>query len=400
MKNYFFNIHKRGLLFILSAAFGFILLQGCKGSSANNGEQAGPPPAPNLPVFTASAQPATTYQDFPATVQGKRDIEIRPQVDGYLTAILVDEGAYVHQGQPLFSIDKRPFTEQLNTANANVLAATAALENAQINVDKLKPLVQNNVISDVQLKSAQASYNAAKANLAQAQAAVESARINLGYTTIASPGDGFIGRLPFKTGSLVTKGMTDALTILSETKEMRVYFSLSENDFLKFKEKYSGNTIADKVKGMPGVELVLPDNSVYPQKGKVELVEGQFNKTVGAINFRASFPNEQGTLRSGNTGKIRIPTLHANELAIPQEATFEIQDKVFVYTIDDSSKVSTRPITISGRTENYYFISEGIKAGDKIVLSYQSTMLMGGLRDGMKIQPQMVSTDSLPKQRP
>lgn len=374
------------------------LLYSCKDGNAPAGNGAMPPPS--LPVFTASLQPATTSQDFTASVQGRRDVEIKPQVDGYLTSIEVDEGAYVHKGQPLFIIDKRPFEEQLNNANAALVASRASMENAQINVDKLKPLVENNVVSDVQLRSAQAIYNNAHAAVDQSQAAVQSARINLNYTTITAPSDGYVGTIPFKTGSLVTKGMADALTVVSETKDMRVYFSMSEPDFLLFKVKYPGNTIADKVKQMPPVQLVLADNSVYPQPGKVELVEGQFDKNVGAIKFRASFPNAEGMLRSGSTGKVRIPTTMKSVLVIPQDATFELQDKVFVYTVGDSNKIVTRPLTISGRSTNYYFVSDGVKQGDKIVLSSMSTTLIGGLRDGMVVQPQMISTDSLLKAKP
>jgi membrane fusion protein (multidrug efflux system) len=375
-----------------------VLLYSCKEGSGTAGNGAMPPPS--LPVITAVALPATTFQDFPASIQGKRDVEIRPQVDGYLTGIEVDEGAYVHNGQALFLIDRKPFEQQLNNAKAALLAAQASLENAQINVDKLKPLVENKVVSDVQLKSAQATYNNGKAAVDQAQAAVESARINLSYTTITAPSDGYVGTIPYKVGSLVTKGMAGALTVVSETKDMRVYFSMSEPDFLQFKQKYAGNTVADKVKQMPTVQLVLPDNSVYPQAGKVEIVEGQFDKTVGAIKFRASFPNAEGLLRSGSTGKVRIPTSFKSVLVVPQDATFEMQGKVFVYTVADSNKIVTRPLNISGRTPNYYFVSDGVKQGDKIVLSSMSTTMIGGLRDGMVITPQMISTDSLLKAKP
>lgn len=376
------------------------LLYSCKDGSATAGNGPMPPPPPSLPVITVTALPATTYQDFPASVQGKRDVEIKPQVDGYLTGIEVDEGAYVHKGQPLFLIDRMPFDEQLNNAKAALQAAEASMENAQINVDKTKPLVENKVISDVQLRSAEATYNNAKAAVAQAQAAVGSARINLNFTTITAPSDGYVGTIPYKTGSLVTKAMNAALTVVSETKDMRVYFSMSEPDFLQFKEKYPGNTVADKVKQMPPVQLLLADNSVYPQTGKVEIVEGQFDKTVGAIRFRASFPNLQGLLRSGSTGKVRIPTSFKSVLMVPQDATFELQGKVFVYTVADSNKITTRPLTISGRTPNYYFVSDGVKQGDKIVLSSMSTTMIGGLRDGMVIVPQMISTDSLLKAKP
>jgi membrane fusion protein (multidrug efflux system) len=374
------------------------LFSSCKDDTA--AAHSGPMPPPSLPVITATMLPATTYQDFPATVQGIRDVEIKPQVDGYITAIEVDEGAHVHKGQTLFLIDRTPFEEQLNNATASLQAAQASLESAQINVDKTKPLVDAKVVSDINLKTAEAAYANAKAAVAQAKAAESSARINLNFTTITAPADGYVGAIPYKAGSLVTKQQNASLTTVSETKDMRVYFSMSEPDFLQFKDKYPGNTVADKVKQMPPVQLVLADNSVYPEKGKVEIVQGQFDRTVGAIQFRASFPNAQGLLRSGSTGKVRIPTTIPSALLIPQDATFELQGKVFVYTVGDSNKVAIRPLGVAGRTEHYYFVSDGVKAGDKIVLSSMSTTIFGGLRDGMVIAPQMIPTDSLLKTTP
>jgi len=403
MYNILNSYKMKAKLYQLLRATGFsfaaiTLLYSCKDGSATAGAGAMPPPS--LPVTTAAVLPATTYQDFTASVQGKRDVEIKPQVDGYLTGIQVDEGAYVHKGQPLFLIDRRPFEEQLNTAKAALVAAKARMESAQIEVDKLKPLVENKVVSDVQLRSAQAAYSSAQAAVEQAQSEMEAARINLNYTTITAPSDGYVGTIPYKAGSLVTKQQDKSLTVVSETKDMRVYFSMSEPDFLAFKEKYPGNTVADKVKQMPPVQLVLADNSIYPHPGKVEIVEGQFDKAVGAIKFRASFPNAEGMLRSGSTGKVRIPTTFKAALVVPQDATFEMQGKVFVYTVADSNKIVTKPLSISGRTTNYYFVSDGVKQGDKLVLASMSTTLMGGLRDGMVITPQMISTDSLLKVKP
>jgi membrane fusion protein (multidrug efflux system) len=307
----------------------------------------------------------------------------------------VDEGAQVKKGQLLFKIDPQPYIEQLNNANAIYMAAKASLEDAEINVNKLVPLVQNNVISDVQLKSAQAALNVAKANVAQTSAAVQSARINLGYTSITAPASGYIGRIPYKTGSLVGRSTTDPLTVLSETKDVRAYFSMSELNFQQFKEQFPGNTIAEKIKQMPPVELVLATDSVYAQKGKVELAEGQFDKTTGTINFRATFPNAQGLLRSGNTGKIRLVRNLGSSIVIPQEATFELQDKIFVYAVGDSNKVASKPITVAGTSGNYYLVQSGVNQGEKIVYTG-----LERLRDGAVIQPQPMSMDSLLKAKP
>lgn len=378
----------KGLAAFLLLAAGSAAIYSCGSSTAN--APASAPPAQALPVITVSDHEVTAHREFTASIEGSRDIEIRPQVDGYLDRISVDEGAYVRKGQVLFHIDARPYAEQLNTAKASLQSAKAALESASINVEKLTPLVANKVVSDVQLKTAKAAYDAAKANVAQAQAAVDAAKINVGYTSVTAPADGYIGTIPFKTGSLVGKNTTEALTVLSETKEIHVYFSMSELDFLDFKQEFEGNTIEQKIKNIPPVELVLADNSTYPQKGKVEVVEGQFDKTMGAINFRATFPNGNGLLRSGNTGRIRIPRQLTKSVLIPQEATFELQDKVFVYTVLDSNKVEGRPVTVADRSGRYYLISKGLKPGEKIVYAG-----LDRLRDGMAIAPQKMSMDSL-----
>ena len=393
------NFFLKNKLLIPAIGAMIILEYGCSSSAAENTMSA--PPPPQLPVITITTVQATTYQEFPASLEGKVNVEIRPQVEGFLEKIYVDEGAYVKAGQLLFKIDPRVYSEQLNNAKSNLLAAQANMEKAKVEVDRLTPLVENNVISDVQLKTAKAAYDAAKASVEQSRAVMGNAQINVDYAYIKAPVNGYIGRIPFKTGSLVGKqGENDPLTILSQVNEIYAYFSMSEPDFIAFRNRYEGNTLEEKLKHVPSVELVLADNSVYTQKGKIELVEGQFDRTVGAINFRASFPNPSRILRTGNTGKIRVPQMFTSVLIVPQEATFEIQDKVFVYAVADSNKIVTKPITISGRTANYYYVSNGVNAGEKIVLSSQSTLLMGGLRDGMPITPQMVSTDSLLKAKP
>ena len=370
-----------------------LIFTACKSSTDQAGGFQMPPE--QLPVITVSSFPATTYQEYTASLQGRKDIEIRPQVDGYIDRIYVDEGARVRRGQPLFHVNDRPYREQLNNAKASLAAAKANLANAQINVSKLTPLVQNNVISDVQLKTAQAAYTAAEANVAQAEAVVQSAQISLGYALIKAPADGYIGKIPLKTGSLVGTTTAEPLTILSETKEVHAYFSLTENDFIQFKNQFPGNTIEEKIKQMPPVELVLADNSIYPEKGKVEVAEGQFDRTTGTINFRATFPNATGILRSGNTGKIRIAKNLTNTIIIPQEATYELQDKVFVFAVGDSNKVTSKPLSVTATSGNYYLVQGGVSQGEKIVYTG-----LDRLRDGAVIIPQPMSMDSLLKARP
>uniref|UniRef100_UPI00261E66B4 efflux RND transporter periplasmic adaptor subunit n=1 Tax=uncultured Chryseobacterium sp. TaxID=259322 RepID=UPI00261E66B4 len=185
------------------------------------------------------------------------------------------------------------------------------------------------------------------------------------------------------------------LTLLSDISEIYAYFSLSELDFIAFQNKYPGATLEEKLKNMPLVELVIADNSIYPEKGKMSIVDGQFDKTTGAISVRAEFPNPKGLLRTGNTGRVRMPQMLSNAVVIPQESTFEIQDKTYVYVVGKDQKVTSKPVKISGKTESYYFISEGLSAGEKIVFTG-----LGSLRDGVPIKPKAISSDSLFKAKP
>lgn len=363
-----------------------IFLYGCGTGKAEMPQQQASP----LPVLTLQSLPAVTYREYTASLEGKVNVEIRPQVDGYLAKIHVDEGAYVQQGQVLFSINDKPYREQLSNNSAALAAAVANEEKARLEVEKLTPLVENNVVSDVQLKTAKSGLQAAKAAVAQARAQEGNAKINVGFTQITAPVSGYVGRIPFKAGSLVGRGEALPLTVLSDVKEVYAYFSMSEIDFLHFSQEIEGKNVPDKIRHLPEVELVLADNNVYTSKGKIETVEGQFDKTTGAISFRAAFPNTEGLLRSGATGKVRIPRKLTDALVIPAEATFEVQDKRFVFTVGDSNKVTGKPIAVSGKSGGYFFVDKGLKAGDRIVYAG-----LDRLRDGAVVLPQPVSLDSL-----
>lgn len=340
------------------------------------------PPAPSLPVATIVTGTDTTYQEYPASIEGTVNVEIRPQVSGALDKVFVDEGAFVKAGEPIFKINDLPYRAGLNNAVANLHAMEAAVANAQLEIDKLTPLVQNKVVSDYQLKTAKAAYDVAKANVEQAKANVSTAQINLGYTLIKAPVSGYIGRLLKKQGSLVTPTDVDALTLLSDVHNVHVYFSLAENDFVNFKEQYPGTTLNDKLKNLPPVTLLLADDSEFGNRGSIDMIDGQFDKNTGAITLRASFPNAQGLLRSGNTGKIRLSLLHKNALIVPESATVDMQDKVFVFAVGDSDKVKKQAITIVGKTGDNYLVKDGVKPGDQIVLSG-----IDKLQEGEVIQP-------------
>jgi len=343
--------------------------------------------APILPVITLNETAQQTFVDYPAAIQGAVDLEIRPQIAGTIDQIYVNEGQLVNKGQLLFQISALPFKAQLNNAKAALAAAQAAVLNAQLEIDKLTPLVQNKVVSAFQLQTAKTAHQIALANVEQAKAGVNSAQINLNYTQIKAPISGYIGRLPKKSGSLVGPTDVDALTSLSDVHEVHVYFSLAELDFINFNTQYQGSSVADRIKHLPAVSLVLADHTVYPLKGKIDMIDGQFDKTTGAITLRASFANEKGLLRSGNTGKIRLGLDHNHVLLVPQAATIEIQDKVFVYAVGKDNKVSKLPIKVLGTSGTDYLIEEGLKSGDQIVSKgFES------LKEGDLIQPEKAAT--------
>ena len=349
------------------------------------------PPLPTLPVASVVSGTQTTYQEYPASVEGTVNVEVRPQVSGALDKVFVDEGAFVKAGQPIFKINDLPYRAALNNSLASLHAAVAAQGNTQLEIDKLTPLVANKVVSDYQLKTAKAAYQVAKANIESAKANVSTAQINLGYTLIKAPVSGYIGRLLKKQGSLVSPQDAEALTQLSDVHNVHVYFSLGEKDFVSFKEQYPGETLKDKLKRLPPVSLLLADGSEYTKQGKIDVIDGQFDKTTGAITVRASFSNPQGLLRSGNTGKVRLSLQHTDAIIIPESATIEMQDKVFVFALADSNKVKKVPISIVGKSGTNYLIKDGVKAGDQIVLSGIDHLQEGTVIHPEKAAPKVVA---------
>jgi membrane fusion protein, multidrug efflux system len=375
------NVKLFNELIILAAVTIILFLASCTGQP----EQANTATAPLLPVVKINESAEETFTDYPAAIQGVTDLEIRPQIAGTIDRIYVNEGQLVSKGQLLFEISALPFKAQLNNAMAALQAAKSAVLNAQLEVDKLTPLVQNKVVSDFQLQTAKTTYQIALANVEQAKASVNSAQINLAYTQIKAPISGYIGRLPKKQGSLVAPTDIEPLTQLSDVHEVYAYFSLAETDFINFNAKYQGHSVVDRINHLPAVSLVLADQNLYPIKGKIDMVNGQFDKTTGAITLRAIFENKEGTLRSGNTGKIRLALAHEKVMLVPQAATIEIQDKIFVFSVDKDNKVSKQPIKVLGTSGTNYLVSEGLKSGDQIVSKgFES------LKEGDLIQPEKI----------
>ncbi|WP_026993799.1 efflux RND transporter periplasmic adaptor subunit, partial [Flectobacillus major] len=378
-----FNNLKKHISFIRNIILGGIVLylQLACSETKPTATQAALPQV--LPVVNITSTSALTTTEYPASIQGIVNVDIRPQVSGSLDKVFVDEGSFVKKGQSLFKIDEQPFRAQLNSAIATLRAAEAATLNTQLEVDKLTPLVQNKVVSEYQLKAAQASHKIALANVQQAQSMVKTAQINLGYTLIKAPVSGYIGRLPKKQGNLVSPSDIEALTQLSDVRQVYVYFSLGESDFMHFTAKNKGLSLNEKIKNLPPVSLILSDNSEYAEKGKIDMVDGQFDKNTGAITLRATFSNAKGLLRSGNTGRINLGIIHPNAILVPQQATVEVQDKVFVFAVDKDNTVSKRPIVISGKSNNDYIVQEGVNEGDRIVFKG-----FENLQDGATITPE------------
>ncbi|WP_249219686.1 efflux RND transporter periplasmic adaptor subunit [Chitinophaga sp. HK235] len=336
-------------------------------------------PTPELPVMTLDTTTTLTTNEYSAQLEGKVNVDVRPQVDGYLKKIFVDEGSYVKAGQPLFEINDQPYREQLNRDIASLHAMESALAAAQLEVDKVRPLVENKVVADMQLKTAMATMQTAKANVDQAKAAVAASRVNVGFTLIKAPVNGYIGRIPKRIGNLVGRNDAAPLTTLSDISEVYAYFSMSENDFMNFSKGASGVSLQQQLKQLRPVTLILSNGDAFNQKGRIEMVDGQFNKTTAAISLRATFPNPAAILRSGNTGKVRVEQLYSGVIQVPQAATLEMQDKIFVYQVVDSNKVQRRILELSGRSQDNFIVKEGLKRGDRIVTAGIETLMEGAV---------------------
>ncbi len=329
-----------------------------------------------LPVYEVQSSDASTVKDYLGTIEGKVNVEIRPQVEGLLQEIYVDEGSFVQKGQKLFKVDASTYQEDLNNMVATSRVAKAKLANAQLEVDRLRPLVQNDVISDVRLSAAKSEYEVAKASLDQANAAVRSAAINKGFTLIEAPVSGYIGRIPKRIGNLVSKGDKDPLTVLSDVQEVYVYFAMSESDFLYFsKAKAREDSIAGVEYNnhnqltFPEATLVLADGEEYSKKGKVDAVNGQVDRTTGAISLRATFPNHENIIRTGSSGTLKIAEIKKNVIQIPQVATNELQDQTYVYVLDKQNKAKRKTVKVNGKSKANYIVSDGLTAGDRVILS-------------------------------
>lgn len=327
-------------------------------------------------VLTVATTDREIPTDYSATIRGRQDIDIYPQISGTISELSVREGQQVSKGQTLFIIDQVPYKAALQTAEANVAAAKAGVATAQLVYDSKKELFNRNVVSQFDLSTARNQLLTAKAQLEQAEAQRVSAANNLSYTIVKAPSDGVVGTLPFRVGALV--GPSAKLTTVSDNSEMYVYFSMTENRLLELTRRY-GSTAAT-LRNMPDVQLLLSDGSLYGQPGRVESISGVIDLSTGSVQFRAAFPNKDGLLHSGGSGNIVLPTVCKDCIVVPQTATFEIQDKVYVYKIVDG-KASSAMIDVEKISNGKeYIVKRGLEPGETIVAEG-----VGLLREGTPV---------------
>ncbi len=336
------------------------------GKKTENNTSAVPASAKKYPTEKMVVQNVELQAAYPTVLQGVVDIEIKPRVQGTITQVLVDEGTFVKKGQALFKLDAPSSVQELETAKANY-------NTAQLDVERIRPLAEKGIVSDVMLKS----YENV---LSSAEAALEKAQSSISWTTVVSPINGTVGNINYRLGSLVTS--SSVLTHIANTGEVVAYFSMNEKDLLSFLRKLEGNSQSEKIKNIPPVKLTLADGSEYEEPGKIETISGVVSNS-GAVNFRAVFPNKQGLLRSGTSGKVVIPRLLRDVFLIPQTATYFMQDKVLVYKYTDG-KISSVAINVEATPDGKsYAVLSGLSAGDIIVTDGVAT-----LSDGMSIEIQ------------
>ena len=357
---------KLSIIAILSAT---LLLSSCFGTSEKPAQGPVAPPPPSLIVGELKKQDLTVFKEFSTTLEGKQNVEIWPKVAGFVQRVYVEEGQKIKKGQLLFKLETQTLNQDANAAKASVNVA-------QVEVDKLRPLVEKNIISPVQLETA-------KAQLEQAKASYQSVASNIGYSSITSPVDGYIGEIPFKIGALVSSSMAKPLTTVSDVSEVRAYFSMNEKELLKLKESMPKN---DKnfldIEKAPSVTLIMINGEEYAEPGKIAMINTIINSTTGSVTARADFDNKSNLLSSGSTGKIKIPTIFKNAYEIPQVATIDLQGKKLVYILKDDNTVTTMPIDIVANTQKGFIVEKGIEQGTTIVLEGVTK-----LKDGMVISP-------------
>ena len=351
-----------------------LVISSCADKEEN--KQAAERPLASFPVSQVKNKTVTGFETYPTNIEGVINSDVRAKVSGYIQKVFVDEGQKVRKGQTLFKLETQSLSQDAGAAKARVNVA-------QVEIDKLVPLVEKGIISNVQLETA-------KANLAQAKANYNSVAANIGYATVKSPVDGYVGAIPFREGSLVSPGDETPLTTVSDIKQVYAFFAMNEAKYLDFIQNTKGKNLEEKINNFPEVDLILTNGKTYPQKGKIETSTGQINQNTGTVSFRAVFDNPNQLLTNGNSGKIQIPITYENMLVVPQGATYEQQGKIIIFKLGEDNKVSSSIINVKASVDNLYIVESGLKAGDKIVVEG-----VGKLRNDTPITPQEVAFDSI-----
>lgn len=339
----------------------FVGMTSCKQQAAQQTQAQGKAEA--YPVMTITTEDRTLSVNYSAIIEGKQYVEVRPQVSGIVTDVLVKEGAQVRKGQPLFIIDTIPYAAAYHQAEAAVAAAEAQVATSELSLRGKKELYNEKIISDFELQTAQNAYSTAQASLAQARSAKINAANNLSFTKVKSPVNGAAGMTSIRVGTLVSS--STSLIDVADNSQMYVYFSLSEKEVLGLTEEYG--SIDKTLESYPEISLYLSDGSLYPHPGKIDVISRMVDKGTGTVRMRAVFSNPEGRLMNGGSGKVEIPYTKENCIVIPQGATFEIQDKIFVYKVIDGKAVSSRINVFKINNGTEYIVEDGLKEGETII---------------------------------
>ncbi|MEX2592683.1 MAG: efflux RND transporter periplasmic adaptor subunit [Anditalea sp.] len=372
MKKFIHHLSKA----FLQGLFLTLVLTSCKTESK---PQIGATVPKEVPVYEVTAIDTTLLREYVADIEAVQNVELRARVQGFLEEILVDEGHYVRKGQVLFKTNDEEYKAELAKASANLESAIAEAKAVEYEVDRLRIMVDNNVISASELHVTLARHNAVLAKIEEAKSAERNASVQLSYTEIKAPFNGLIDRIPFKIGSLIGHG--NLLTTVSDISAIHVYFNVSEREYLEYIK-------AENDRESNTVKLILADGSTYPYDGQIETMQGEFNANTGTIAFRARFPNPKQVLKHGATGKVVLTKKINGAIIVPQKAVFEIQDRNYVFVVDVDNTVKMKSFVPKARFSHYYVVDMGIEVGEKLV--YEGIQ---NLKEGMPITPNFIALD-------
>lgn len=330
-------------------------------------------------TMVVSRQDMTLNQQYSARLTGRQIVEVRPQITGNITRICTGEGQAVKRGQTLFIIDQTPYQAALEVAVANRKSAEAKLETAQMNYKAEMLLKENSVVSDFSLETTRHALLEAEAGLAQAKAQEKNARWQLSCTEVKSPVDGVASMIPWHVGALVSSSISEPLVTVADDHEMYAYFSVSERFALELIGRYGSS--ADFIRLAPAVKLHLASGAEYQEAGRVDAVSGTVDASTGAVTLRATFPNPNHLLRDGGSATIIVPTHLDQSIVVPQEATYELQNRTFVYRVINGKTKATPVKLFSQHNGQEYIVEEGLNVGDTIIAEGA-----GLLKEGIEVR--------------